>query len=702
MRIVLIILFLGLVSYQSQATNYYIRNGGSDAALGTSEATAWATINKLNTVVVSLAGGDTVKFMVNEIHYGRINTAGNGSTGNPVVFCSYGGAGKATLSGFAVLNSWSLVGSNIWQAVVNSGTYMDVFVLSNQLLPMGRTPDTGSYFNIDSYQNSTGGDFGIGYTGQTITSTGMPSGTQNWVGARLVIRKNAYNIDPDPITSHSGNVVGYSTFNGNPVSYVGNKVFVQHHVATLNQPNEWFYDAAAGVIKMYSTTDPSSFGIKVGKEDFAYRVNDLSGGNSHDVTFRNLIFEGYDSVALCFTGMDNMTIKNCEFYYIGAEAVAATGSNVYGDRPCNNLIIDSCKAINIGNTGFVSQFTTGTRMRIDTTNYCGVIEGMGKAKNQQRNGIMIEQAGTGDSVVVYGNTILNSGYCGIRWTGRLAKISYNYVNTFGVKASDGGGIYTSRESGDSSSTYRSVDHNVIINGIGDNSTMASGHNSPGGQPGIYNDDKTVNVLIAYNTIMSGSRYQIFLHNNRNITVQYNNIHADKDDGAIGSAYDGLEPGYTTRGLLIQYNNIFATTPKILDFYSYLGTDVASYGTINNNYYSRTSATNMFRAQQVSTVSNYSSVSAWNAGFGFDAASSYITVNSDSASLKFNGSAKDSIVYFPGETFRDLQGNNYTNSVTLAPSESKVLRKVTYIAPPVEPDRMFRIRTRKRMINVKIN
>ena len=40
------------------ATDYYVKNGGSDLNQGTSDATAWATISKVNSVFTSLQPGD--------------------------------------------------------------------------------------------------------------------------------------------------------------------------------------------------------------------------------------------------------------------------------------------------------------------------------------------------------------------------------------------------------------------------------------------------------------------------------------------------------------------------------------------------------------------------------------------------------------------------------------------------------------------
>jgi len=49
-RLILIALFVFSIA-KADAVTYYVRNGGSDGATGTSDAAAWATISKVNSSV---------------------------------------------------------------------------------------------------------------------------------------------------------------------------------------------------------------------------------------------------------------------------------------------------------------------------------------------------------------------------------------------------------------------------------------------------------------------------------------------------------------------------------------------------------------------------------------------------------------------------------------------------------------------------
>ena len=55
--IIIPILFFSLIL---SATNYYVKNGGNDGGVGTSDGTAWATIAKVK--ATSFQPGDTIFF----------------------------------------------------------------------------------------------------------------------------------------------------------------------------------------------------------------------------------------------------------------------------------------------------------------------------------------------------------------------------------------------------------------------------------------------------------------------------------------------------------------------------------------------------------------------------------------------------------------------------------------------------------------
>src|SRR5262245_57625797 len=69
------------------ATDYYVKNGGSDASSGLSVATAWATLGHAAAVVNA---GDTVHVL--DGNYQGFDLRRSGSAGNPITFVADGPA----------------------------------------------------------------------------------------------------------------------------------------------------------------------------------------------------------------------------------------------------------------------------------------------------------------------------------------------------------------------------------------------------------------------------------------------------------------------------------------------------------------------------------------------------------------------------------------------------------------------------------
>src|SRR5687767_12899363 len=77
-------------------STYYVSNGGSDSASGTSSGSAWKTINRVN--AAQLRPGDKVLFAGGQSFSGGlyVPSAEGGTSSNPVTFSTYG-SGRATI-----------------------------------------------------------------------------------------------------------------------------------------------------------------------------------------------------------------------------------------------------------------------------------------------------------------------------------------------------------------------------------------------------------------------------------------------------------------------------------------------------------------------------------------------------------------------------------------------------------------------------
>ena len=90
--------FLVLCTLSTKATNYYFASGGNDANTGTSIASPYQTISKLN--ILSLKAGDNVYFNRGDVFYGQITVSQSGIAGNPITFSAYGTGVNPVITGF--------------------------------------------------------------------------------------------------------------------------------------------------------------------------------------------------------------------------------------------------------------------------------------------------------------------------------------------------------------------------------------------------------------------------------------------------------------------------------------------------------------------------------------------------------------------------------------------------------------------------
>ena len=86
------------VEAAGQGTVYYVDSqSGSDAADGTSEKTAWKSLDKVNSIVFQ--PGDQILFKAGSVFVGHLHPAGSGVEGAPVVIDMYGDGAKPMIMG---------------------------------------------------------------------------------------------------------------------------------------------------------------------------------------------------------------------------------------------------------------------------------------------------------------------------------------------------------------------------------------------------------------------------------------------------------------------------------------------------------------------------------------------------------------------------------------------------------------------------
>ena len=146
MRKTLIILF-SILTIPLSATNYYVKSSGNDSYTGLSDAQAWKTITKVNTVWAAgtFAPGDSILFNRGDTFYGTLVITESGTSSADIIVGAYGTGVNPILSGFQVLDSWDL--TTIYRHAPRLNQRLTFFI-GRVNTPLGRYPDIG-YLDVE-------------------------------------------------------------------------------------------------------------------------------------------------------------------------------------------------------------------------------------------------------------------------------------------------------------------------------------------------------------------------------------------------------------------------------------------------------------------------------------------------------------------------------------------------------------------------
>ncbi len=642
---------LVLFSERGNATNYYFSNSGSDANSGTSSSSPFQTISKFNSL--NLQPGDHVYFNRGDAFYGAMTISHSGNSGSPIVIDAYGSGADPVITGLSTISSWTSLGNNLWQSSSAASTLssLNMVVTSGNFQAIGRWPKiTNANKGYLTYQSGSSG---------SITSNAL-GGAASFTGGQVAIRKNHWILDVGTITAQTSTTVTFS--GGSSYSPTGGYgFFFQNHKNACTQQGEWWYDASSKKLGIYSSSTPS--GVQVANVDVLVNLN----SNSY-LTFQNIVFSGSNSKTVSTTGGNHVAFNSCSFYFAGADCFNTAASS-------NNVSIIDCTADWTNDNFIWANASQNWTITGNTINHTGYTPGMGSSGDGKYNAIYDVSTGS----VIQHNTIKNSGYCGIvfRSTGGAGggiNVSYNLIDTYCISKDDGGGIYT-WQGGNYSIAQRTIDHNIILNGIG----VPEGTNigSYSSAHGIYMDNLTSDVTITNNSGANIGAAGLYLHAGSRITANSNTFY----NCAVNSFYGQLlikeETNETARNNTLQNNIYVARANNVFVAYFQAGAsdDLSQFGNLDNNYYCRP-INESSNTIQIYNGSAYQSINlaGWQSHTGLDLHSKKTPVAvSDASKIRFeyNASTSSKTINL-GATYMDVTGKNYAGSVTLAPYTSAVL------------------------------
>ena len=531
-------------------TTYYVSmTDGLDSYTGTSSATPFKTIGKVNSL--ALQPGDRVLFKCGDTWRGEmLMITDSGTTGNPITFSSYPASdctNKPILSGAQSIGGWSVYSGNIYVATLSAATFPNGI---NQLFRNGLRLTMGRWPNLD---NGDGGYTTVSAqpaTNRLTSGTALPAG--NWVGATIHLKVIRWSMINRDITAQSGSTITLNTDASCPYTSdcTGWGFFINNSLNTLDREGEWYYDKTARKVYLYTTTNPASStpeGAVILKTDDrnwgAINLGTDMAAQVHDIVVENFDIRSWFQSGIVsprnlhpdensYLTIRNNTIRNVDDSGINLRSwVWEASDGKDGWRGGNNILIQN-NLIDGANSFGIHTPSRTTTIEGNTVSNIGLISnlneaGMGCGKDGNEGTCTEDGAGlriyvdqtdrSGYGFTVRYNRFQNIGAGGIQTFGSSSTFTSNLFDGICISKGDCGAINTF------GSTVHDIQilNNIILNTIGNTDGTQSGFRTLFGF-GLYIDMNSASVTSSGNTIANSTADGI-LYQNSTGTIQNNTL-----------------------------------------------------------------------------------------------------------------------------------------------------------------------------------
>lgn len=695
------------VSISSDTVYYVSSSGGSDTNNGLSPETAFKTIAQVN--ALNLQPGDQVLFKCGDTWRGEmLRITKSGTAGNPILYSSYPAncTNKPIISGSQPITGWQPSSGRIYVADLTAGANAGKFPHGiNQLfrsdarLPLGRWPNIagssdGGYSTIDAAPGAN-----------QIVDNELPN--QNWSGARVHIKGMRWYILNREVASSSATRL---TLNSDAGCWGGTcqgwGYFINNHLQTLDQDGEWYYDAAASKVYLYSdqaisasiegavvlTDDDRSWGGIVLGKDLDTAISYVTVENfevknwyRHGIASPTNLKNRENSQLI----LRNNTIRNVDSIGLSlATWVFDAQDGQDGWRGGNNLQIVG-NVIDGANHKGIDTYSKASLFADNIVRNIGLIENLG-ASGMGCGLTAGEGACTedGDGIRIKVSTAADSGNTNTLRYNRLERIAYNGIDIFGYgnvleynviqeacyAKGDCGAVRTfGGPDLNGTSVHDITLHNNIILDIPGNTDGTIERYRPLFGMGFYIDHYSRDVTIAGNTIISATVDGI-LYQNSTGTIQTNTLYGNN----AGSMFRGQVGLYSDPTIIASFsgNILYSIKPQARTL---IADNKDKLQAANNNYYFQPYLEKQIWAEGEKTFA------AWQSYSGKDASSktSWFTQDAGEQPLStifYNDSKEPRTVELGNIAYVDLDRNAVTGNITLQPFTSRVLIR-TGEAPP---------------------
>jgi hypothetical protein len=528
---------------------YYISNDGDNSKDGLSEANAWQTIEKLNTV--SLSPGDSVLFERGGVFTGQIEASYSGTASDPIYYGAYGTGAKPVVSG-AIPIALSPEGTdNVYS--IDTATEIKGLYRNGKKAILARTPNSG-FYSIESGSKSS------------ITDNANLSGaTDYYKDANIRLRSSNYTFEARKISSSGSGTLNWAE-NLFYSADAGWGYYLDNHADFLDTTNEWYYNRENQKLLYYTTASPTGSDFQGTVHNYGINV----GTNKSHIVVEGLhfMYQALDGIYLYGT-INGITITNCDFSHVERHGINFVGTY-------NNITIKHNTFENIYGSGIMANSLSNAEISGNSFYNIGMLQGYGGVFGMPINnnsGIGIK----GDHIHVHHNTTDSTGYIGIRVDGEYNIIEKNYVQNAVLTQNDGGGLYAWGEVSENS-TFR---YNIVDNVVGNTE----------GTPGkgliiaaLYLDNGTHDMRIENNTLIRSTGMGILCNQGTRRDTLKNNLIFDFASSGIN--FPEKVDDSSNIGNLVIDNTLVGLNEKAFFVVKSTTNSVDDYnpGTFNNNLY----------------------------------------------------------------------------------------------------------------------
>ena len=641
----LIVFTLTLFNFAVNGTNYYVSSStGKDTNTGTSEDSAWRSLERVNKFF-KLYPGDQVLFKRGDEWDGSLKVNSSGTEKNPILYGAYGNGPKPKFYGSEnVSGEWQLHAGNIYKTSFSKSKVEQLF-FNNERLNSARYPKTG-YLRITSVFSATQ------FTSKEI------NGDINYKNAQIMIRDESWSLATKTVSNSSYqtiNIQSATNYSLNP----GEGFFFTNKLEFLTQPGEWYYDANEKLLYIWTPNgdSPSNYNISV-----SYYDNGIS------IISKQYI--GINDLVLSQCASDAVKISSSSFVLVNSSLINSPGkTGILINEGSTNVSITN-NSIEGANDYGIQSFGTNNTFERNIIKNIKLPENISTKISDSHSGVGIYLEDAPNSIIKY-NIIENTGSGGIQfYTSPNSIIENNFIKNSMLTINDGGGIYCwSSSEEDPGSENSLIAGNIIENTFGNtegtNSNIRQGH-------GIYIDDRVHNIAIINNTVINSSYVGIFLHNNKNIIVRGNSIF---DSGrGIYVTYSFNASNNVIKNNII-FNSKNAISPsRERPYLAGVNSIYTLVALVDSNRYIDKHFNSPFRNDNPSSsgdlsFANWKKTTGWDTNSTFDGNP---LLRNEMEGIFYNETTFTKKINLGKSIFKDVYGNNISGTISLKPFTSIIL------------------------------